>query len=181
MLAGELYLASDPELVALRLKARRLMRLYNTSTEEEPERRGALLKELFGSLGSRAEVEPPFSCDYGSNIHAGDQLFMNFGCVILDVCEVRIGDGCFFAPGVHIYAATHPTDAALRTSGPEYGAPVTIGNRVWLGGGSIVLPGISIGDDTIVGAGSVVTKNLPRGVIAAGNPCRIIRGIDEKR
>lgn len=177
MLAGELYLASDPELAAMRLRCRALTRRYNTSREDETELRTVVLRELFGSLGARCEVEPPFRCDYGSNIHAGDGLFLNFGCVILDVCPVRIGRSFFAAPGVHIYTATHPIDAELRCAGPELGAPVTIGDRVWIGGSSVVCPGVSIGDDTVIGAGSVVTRDIPAGVVAAGNPCRVLRTI----
>ncbi len=180
MLAGELYLASNPELTALRKNARRLMRLINATTEEEIERRNALFRELFGSIGGNFEIEPPFFCDYGSNIRIGSKFFMNYDCVILDVCEVRIGDSVFLGPGVHIYAATHPVDAALRCSGPELGAPVTIGNRVWIGGGSIICPGVTIGDDSVIGAGSVVVRDIPAGVVAAGNPCRVVRRAGEK-
>jgi maltose O-acetyltransferase len=178
MLAGELYLASDPELVALRRRARRLTRFFNTTTEEETDLRASLIAELFGSVGAGSEIEPPFRCDYGFNIHAGRRLYINFGCVILDVCEVRLGDSCFLGPGVHLYAATHPTDPDLRAAGPELGAPITIGRRVWIGGGAIVCPGVTIGDDAVIGAGSVVTRDLPPRVIAAGNPCRVIRPIN---
>lgn len=177
MLAGELYLASDPELVELRRRARALTRRYNATREDQPDERVAILRELFGSVGPRVEIEPNFRCDYGFNIHAADGLYMNFDCVILDVCEVRIGRSCFMAPGVHIYTATHPIDAELRTSGPEMGKPVTIGDRVWIGGGSIILPGVTIGDDAVIGAGSVVTRSIPARVVAAGNPCRVIRPV----
>lgn len=179
MLAGELYLASDPELVALRLRARALTRRYNQTLEGQSSERTAILRELFGSIGERSEVEPTFRCDYGGNIYAGDQLYMNFDCVILDVCEVRIGHACFMAPGVHIYTATHPIDPVLRTSGPEFGKPVTIGDRVWIGGRTVVLPGVRIGDDCVIGAGSVVTRDIPARTIAVGNPCRVVRSIDE--
>lgn len=175
MLAGELYLASDPELTRLRRNARRLTRLFNASAEDEPDLRRSLLNDLCGRIGPVFEIEPPFRCDYGFNIQAGDRLHINFDCVILDVCRVEIGDGVMFAPGVHIYAATHPLDAARRCAGPEPGAPVKIGHRVWLGGRSIICPGVTIGDDTVIGAGSVVTRNIPPGVVAAGNPCRMIR------
>ncbi len=180
MLAGELYLASDPELTALRRNARWLMRLINATTEEEIQRRAALLRELFGSLGEGFEIEPPFFCDYGHNIHIGSRFFMNFDCVILDVCEVRIGDSVFIGPGVHIYAATHPADAAARCAGPELGAPVRIGNRVWIGGGAIIGPGVTIGDDSVIGAGSVVVRDVPAGVVAAGNPCRVMRKVGSR-
>ena len=175
MLAGELYRASDSELVALRQAARRLMRLYNGTTEQEREKRNQLISELFGAVGSNVEIEPSFACDYGSNIYVGDGFYMNFGGVILDCTSVHIGNHVLCAPNVHIYTATHPTDPEIRRSGLELAAPVTIGNNVWLGGGAIVCPGVTIGDDTTIGAGSVVTKDIPARVVAAGNPCRIIR------
>ena len=177
MLAGELYLAADPELAAERRRARRLTRLYNNSTEDEVDQRVQLLKELFGAVGPRVEIEPPFRCDYGSHIYAGDGLFINFGCVILDCGPVKIGRECMFGPDVHIYAASHPIDPAARCAGPEYGSFVTIGDRVWLGGGVKICPGVTIGDSAVIGAGSVVTKDIPPRVVAAGNPCRVIRAI----
>mgnify|MGYP003889877061 CR=1 FL=1 len=149
MLAGQLYLAADPELVALRRSARRLTREYNLGAEEQPALRRGILDKLFGSLGSAAEIEPPFHCDYGFNICAGARLFMNFGCVILDCAPVTFGDGCLLGPGVHIYAATHPTDAAMRRGGRELARPVTIGSNVWIGGGAIICPGVNIGNDAV--------------------------------
>ena len=175
MLAGELYLAADPELVSARQRARRLTRLYNGTTEEEPQKRREILTELFGTIGSPVEIEPPFYCDYGSNIFAGNNFYMNFGCVILDCHEVHIGDNVLFAPYVQVYAAYHPTNPEVRLSGRELAAPVRIGSNVWIGGGTIICPGVTIGDNTTIGAGSVVVKALPDNVIAAGNPCRIIR------
>lgn len=175
MLAGELYVAADPELVAERKRARRLARLYNQTTEEQTSERESLLRELLGSAGSRLEIEPPFRCDYGSNIHAGDGLYMNFDCVILDCAPVRIGNNVACGPGVHIYAATHPLEAEERIKGPELAKPVTIGNNVWIGGGSIICPGVTVGDNSTIGAGSVVTRDIPPNVFAAGNPCRVIR------
>lgn len=175
---GELYDSSDPELVALRLRARRLTRQYNATTEEETVRRGQILKELFGSVGS-AFIEPNFRCDYGGNIRVGENLYMNFDCVILDCAQVEIGDGVMCGPGVHIYTAYHPLPAAERMKGPELAAPVRIGNNVWLGGGVIVCPGVAIGDNTTIGAGSVVTRDIPAGVFAAGNPCRVIRRLTQ--
>lgn len=175
MLAGELYVAADPELVAERKRARRLARLYNQTTEEQTSERESLLRELLGSAGSRIEIEPPFRCDYGSNIHAGDGLYMNFDCVILDCAPVRIGSDVACGPGVHIYAATHPLEAAERIKEPELAKPVTIGNNVWIGGGSIICPGVTVGDNSTIGAGSVVTRDIPPNVFAAGNPCRVIR------
>jgi maltose O-acetyltransferase len=177
MLAGQLYDASDPELTRLRRRARALVCAYNVSSEEEPERRVELLRALFGRIGAKPEVEPPFHCDYGSNIHAGDRLFMNFGCVILDPGEVHLGDCVFLGPYVQLLTASHPLDAAKRIEGPELGLPIRIGSNVWIGGGAIVCPGVTIGDDTTIGAGSVVVKDIPAGVLAVGNPCRVVRSL----
>ncbi|MGE5591703.1 MAG: sugar O-acetyltransferase [Bacillota bacterium] len=177
MLAGELYDSSDPELVALRLRARRLTRQYNATTEEEAERRAEILRELFGAVGS-ATIEPTFRCDYGGNIRVGRNLYMNFDCVILDCAAVEIGDNVMAGPGVHIYTAYHPLQAAERVKGPELAAPVRIGDNVWLGGGVIVCPGVTIGSNTTIGAGSVVTRDVPDNVFAAGNPCRVIRPLE---
>lgn len=177
MLAGEPYLPADPELVAERKRARRLTRRFNQTTEEEVEEREGLLKDLFGSVGGRVEIEPPFRCDYGSHIHVGDGFYMNFGGVILDCAEVRIGRNVLCGPGVHLYAATHPLEAAERARGPELAKPIVIGDDVWLGGGVIVCPGVTIGAGTTIGAGSVVTADVPAGVLAAGNPCRVIRAL----
>jgi maltose O-acetyltransferase len=178
MLAGELYLASDPALVLERREARRLIRLYNGTTEDEPDHRRQILVELIGMIGERCEIEPPFRCDYGSLITLGDGFFANFGCVILDCNRVTIGRDVKFGPGVHIYAATHPVDPVERASGRELGLPVTIGDGVWVGGGSIILPGVTIGEGSTIGAGSVVTKSIPPRVVAAGVPCRVIRALD---
>lgn len=175
MLAGELYRASDSELVANRQEARRLTRLYNATTEQEIEQRKQIISELWGAARQNIEIEPPFYCDYGSNIYVGDDFYMNFGGVILDCASVHIGNNVLCAPGVHIYTATHPTDPDIRRSGLELAAPVKIGNNVWIGGGAIICPGVTIGDDTTIGAGSVVVKDLPAKVVAVGNPCRVIK------
>lgn len=175
MLAGELYLASDEALVAARLRARRLTREFNATSEAEAEKRLEILRELLGKVGPRVEIEPPFRCDYGDHIHIGDNFYANFGCVILDCARVEIGANVLLAPNVQIYAATHPTDAAERLTLKELAAPVSIGDNVWIGGGAIICPGVSIGANTTIGAGSVVTKDIPPNVIAAGNPCRILR------
>ena len=175
MLAGDLYDCKDPELVRMRFRARRLMRLYNTSTEDELDRRQELLREILGQLGKQVWIEPPFFFDYGSFIELGDQVYMNVNCVILDCNRVRIGEQTMLGPGVQLYAAYHPIDAIQRCQGPEYAAPITIGRQAWLGGGAIVCPGVTIGDGTTIGAGSVVTKDVPANVFAAGNPCRVIR------
>jgi len=177
MLAGELYDALDAALVAARERARDLCQDLNATRERDQEVRRRLLCELFGSGGDAVWMQPPFYCDYGSNIHLGERVYFNFGCVILDVCEVKIGDFCFFGPSVQIYAATHPLEAQLRRT-QEFGKPVTIGSDVWVGGGAIICPGVTIGPKTVIGAGSVVTKDIPEGVVAAGNPCRVIRRIE---
>ncbi len=179
MLAGELYNAQDPQLVHERLKARQLTRRYNETTETEIEKRTAILKELFGSTRDNLFVEPTFRCDYGYNIHVGDHFYANFDCVFLDVCEIRIGDNCLIAPGVHIYTATHPLNTKERISGAEFGKPVTIGDNVWIGGRSIINQGVSIGDNVIIASGSVVTKDVPNNVVVGGNPAKILKKIDE--
>jgi maltose O-acetyltransferase len=175
MLLGELYRSSNSELAAERREARRLIRLYNATTEQERERRSQILWELFGAAESTIEIEPPFYCDYGSNIYVGNGFYMNFGGVILDCNSVHIGENVLCGPSVHIYTATHPIDPAIRRSGLELAAPVQIGNNVWIGGGAIICPGVSIGDHTTIGAGSVVVKDIPARVVAAGNPCRVIK------
>jgi maltose O-acetyltransferase len=177
MLAGELYDAADPALTEERRRARRLTRLYNATTEEEPERRMALLRELLNHVGVGITIEPPFHCDYGTYISIGDGFFMNFGGVILDCAHVRIGENVQCGPNVQICAATHPLEAARRILGPELAAPITIGDNVWLGAGAIILAGVTIGESTTIGAGSVVTRDIPANVLAAGNPCRVIRAL----
>jgi maltose O-acetyltransferase len=178
MIAGEPYLAADPELVAERLNARRLTRLYNATTEEEGSRRREILGKLFGSIGEKCEIEPPFRCDYGSLIRVGENFYANFGCVILDCNLVTIGRDVKFGPGVHIYAASHPLDPTERASGREMALPVTIGDGVWVGGGTLILPGVSIGEGSTIGAGSVVAKSIPPRSVAAGVPCRVFRNLD---
>jgi maltose O-acetyltransferase len=175
MLAGELYNAYDEELVALRMKARRLLYVYNGTTPDEPEKRAAILQDLFGKLEKPVEIEPPFYCDYGSNIYAGERLYMNFGCVVLDCSEVKMGAGVLCGPYVQIYAAYHPTDPETRRKGRELAAPVHIGDNVWIGGGAIICGGVHIGDNTTIGAGSIVVGDIPANVVAAGNPCKILK------
>lgn len=170
MLAGELYNAADPQLRQERFRARGITRLFNDSLESGLAHRKVLLQHLFGSVGEDIEIEPPFRCDYGYNIHVGDNFFANFDCVILDVCEVRIGRRCLLGPGVHIYTAMHPMDPALRMDGLESGKPVSIGDNVWIGGKSLILPGVSIGDNAVVSAGSVVTRDVPSGAVVMGVP-----------
>jgi maltose O-acetyltransferase len=175
MLAGEMYNAGDKQLCDERLNARRLTRLFNNCLEDDIETRIKLLKEIFGTTGENIYIEPNFRCDYGSNIHVGDGFYANFNCVILDVCAVNIGKNCFLAPGVHIYTATHPLNAEERISGVEYGKPVTIGDNVWLGGSSIINPGVTIGNNVVVASGAVVTKDVPDNVLVGGNPAKIIK------
>jgi maltose O-acetyltransferase len=176
MLSGELYDPGDPELVSAHRQAlERLQELNSTLTCDSDVRR-EILSRLFGRMGTGVAIQPPFYCDYGQNIFLGNQVFFNFNCVVLDVCEVRIGDHCLFGPAVQIYTATHPLDIATRRK-LESGRPVTLGNDVWVGGGAILCPGITIGDGAVIGAGSVVTKSVPAGVLAAGNPCRVIRDL----
>ena len=178
MLAGELYDPFDPELVAGRERARDLCQALNATRERETEERRAILRELFGAGGETVWMQPPFFCDYGANIVLGERVFFNFNCVVLDVCRVRIGDFSLFGPAVQIYTPMHPFDAELRRL-EEYGKPVEIGSDVWVGGGAIILPGVRIGSRAVIGAGSVVTRDVPDGVFAAGNPCRVIREITE--
>jgi maltose O-acetyltransferase len=175
MLAGELYDAFAPELVAARERARLLCAQVNTLAPADPLRREAL-RQLLGAGGERVSITSPFHCDYGTNIEVGEGVFFNFNCVVLDVCRVRIGAFTLFGPAVQIYTPLHPLDAAQRR-GKEYGSPVTIGSDVWVGGGAIILPGVTIGDRAVIGAGSVVTRDVPPDVFAAGNPCRVIRPV----
>ena len=178
MLAGELYDAMDPDLVAARQRARDLCQALNATHESEKEARLTILRELFASGGDTVWMQPPFYCDYGSNIELGTRVFFNFNCVVLDVCRVRIGDYTLFGPAVQIYTATHPMNAELRRT-RELAKPVEIGSDVWVGGGAIILPGVRIGNGAVIGAGSVVTRDIPERVFAAGNPCRVIREISE--
>lgn len=180
MLSGRLYRADDDELTTERRRARKLTRLINNATEEETEKQQELFRELLGSIGENFWIEPPFRCDYGSNIHIGNDFYCNFDCIILDVCDVKIGNNVFFGPRVGIYAAGHPVDAEIRNTMLEYGKPVTIGNNVWVGGNVVITPGVTIGDNVVIGSGAVVTKDIPSGVIAAGNPCKVIRAITEE-
>jgi maltose O-acetyltransferase len=179
MLAGELYNATDPELVRARERASDLCRELNATGERERAIRRRIVTELFASGGDSVWIQPPFFCDYGSNIHLGERVYFNFNCIVLDVCEVRIGDAAFFGPAVQIYAASHPMNAKLRRT-QEFGRPIQIGCDVWVGGGAIICPGVTIGSKTVIGAGSIVTKDIPAGVFAAGNPCRVIREIREE-
>jgi maltose O-acetyltransferase len=178
MLAGELYDPLDSELVRARERARDLCQDLNATREKDQESRRRLLVELLGKGGDSVWMQPPFFCDYGANIFLGERVFFNFNCVVLDVCTVTIGDFTLFGPAVQIYTATHPMNAELRRK-QEFGKPVAIGADVWVGGGAIICPGVRIGSKVVIGAGSVVTRDVPDGVFAAGNPCRVIREITE--
>jgi maltose O-acetyltransferase len=175
MLAGELCRASDPELVAERRRCRSLLHAFNTQPEEDE--RLDLLRELLGRVGSGAFIQPPFACDYGYNVSIGDNVFVNFNVVILDCAPVTIGDGTQIGPGVQLLAADHPRDAQTRREHLELASPIWIGSNVWLGAAAIVQPEVSVGDDSISGAGSVVTHDIPSGVLAVGNPCRVVRSL----
>jgi len=178
MLIGDLYDPLDAELSSARARARDLCQALNATREAEQEVRRRILSELFGKGGETVIMQPPFYCDYGSNIELGERVFFNFNCVVLDVCPVRIGDFTLFGPAVQILTPMHPYNASLRRK-QEFGKPVEIGSDVWVGGGALILPGVRIGSRTIIGAGSVVTRDIPHGVLAAGNPCRVIREITE--
>jgi maltose O-acetyltransferase len=180
MLAGELYDPLDPQLVAERRRARQLTQALNQTGDEQHEERLRLLAELFAVVGDGAWIEPPFFCDYGGNISLGRKVFFNFNCCVLDVARVTIGDYTMLGPAVQIYTATHPLDAAVRRAGLELGKPIEIGSDVWLGGGATICPGVVIGDRSVIGAGSVVTRSVPADVFAAGNPCRVIRALKEE-
>lgn len=175
MLAGELYLATDLQLVAEDLRAQELLFRFNITRPAADQERRALLVELFDAFGAGAVLKPSFRCDYGGNISIGEDAFINYDCVFLDCNRITIGREVQIAPRVQIYTATHPLDSATRRSKQEFALPVVIKDGAWLGGGAIVCPGVTIGENTVVGAGSVVTRDLPDGVLAVGNPCRVLR------
>ncbi|MFC6824621.1 maltose acetyltransferase domain-containing protein [Halopelagius fulvigenes] len=178
MLAGEMYDPADETLAAERREARRLTDRYNATGADDDEERERLLRELFGSVGENPTVEPTLKCDYGYNVSVGDDFYANFDCVFLDVREIEFGDDCMLGPGVHVYAATHPLDAERRTSGREYGKPVTVGDRVWFGGRAVVNPGVTIGDDAVVASGAVVAEDVPESVVVRGNPAKVVKELD---
>jgi maltose O-acetyltransferase len=178
MVAGELYSAADPELVEARRRARDLTRRFNDSPDAAVEERRAILGELFARSGEGLWIEPPFYCDYGTNTRLGDRVYFNFNCVLLDVAEVVVGDDVLFGPSVQIYTALHPLDYRERRTQLEMAKPIEIGSDVWVGGGVIVCPGVRIGSRSVVGAGSVVTRDVPESVFAAGNPCRVVRVLE---
>ncbi|WP_203334787.1 maltose acetyltransferase domain-containing protein [Planococcus beigongshangi] len=178
MLAGELYDPRDKTLVNDRLNARRLSRLFNKLSEMDGMDRKLRLQELLGSTGDSFYVEPNIRCDYGYNIHIGDNFYANFDTCLLDVCEIRFGDNCLLGPGVHIYTATHPLHPKDRAAGKEYGKPVTIGNNVWIGGRAVINPGVTIGDNAVIASGAVVVKDVPPNTVVGGNPAVVINEIN---
>ncbi len=179
MLAGHPYLANGSELVGERLFAKELLFEFNNLRPAQVEARNAILQKLFGKTGRNFYVEPPFRCDYGYNIEIGDNFYSNYNLVILDCARVKIGDNVFIAPNVGIYTAGHPIHSELRNQELEFALPIEIGNSVWIGGNVVINPGIKIGDNTVIGSGSVVTKNIPPNVVAVGNPCKVLRSITE--
>jgi maltose O-acetyltransferase len=176
MLAGDLYNPLDPELVRARECARDLCQTLNNTRESQQQWRRSILTELIGSGGDTVWMQPPFYGDYGTNIHLGTRVFFNFNCIVLDVCEVKIGDYTLFGSGVQILTPLHPTNAALRRQ-QEFGKRIEIGADVWVGSGALILAGVRVGSRSVIGAGSVVTRDIPDDVFAAGNPCRVIREI----
>jgi maltose O-acetyltransferase len=175
MLAGDLYIAEGVELRAESLRAQRLLRTFNASDPDNLEARRAMLEELLGSFGEDSAILPPLHCDYGSRVHVGARTFVNVGAVFLDVAPITLGDDVQVGPNVQFLTPTHPLDAVLRRAKWEAAEPITVADNVWLGGGVLVLPGVTIGENSVVGAGAVVTKDLPPNVVAVGNPARVIR------
>ena len=175
MLAGELYTADDPELAEERRRAERLCERYDRTSVDEADERRAILRELLGAVGDGVEIRPPFRCDYGAQITIGARTFVNFGLVALDVAPITIGQDVQIGPNVQLLTPTHPLEAEARRAKLESAKPIAIGDNVWLGGGVIVCPGVTIGANTVVGAGAVVTRDLPPDVVAVGNPARVIR------
>ena len=179
MLAGELYVASDAELRKKQLERFRFMDEFNATKYEDFEKREELARKMFASVGKHPVINKPFHCDYGCHISIGDNFFANFDCVMLDVNKITIGNNVFIAPRVCLYTAGHPIDAEIRNEKLEYGKPITIGDNVWIGGSVVVNPGVKIGSNVVIGSGSVVTKDIPDGVVACGNPCTVKRKITE--
>lgn len=180
MLSGDLYIADDPELAKDFHKAKRLLREYNQTTEYQEADRKQILDDLFKQSGQKIHIEPPFHTDYGCNTVIGENFYSNYDCIILDIANVKIGDNVMFGPRVGLYTAGHPIDAVIRNEYYEYGKPITIGNNVWVGGNVVVNPGVTIGDNVVIGSGAVVTKDIPSNVIAVGNPCKVLREINDQ-
>jgi maltose O-acetyltransferase len=179
MIAGEMYDPLDKQLVEDRIRTRLLIKALNDTREDDTAQRSRIIKELLPDAAPDLWLQPPFYCDYGYNMKVGERVFFNFNCIVLDVAPVVIGSRTMFGPNVQIYTATHPVDHAERSSGREYARPIVIGEDVWIGGSAVICPGVTIGNRSIIGAGSVVTKDIPDDVIAAGNPCKVIRPIKQ--
>lgn len=180
MQKGLVYNDFDQDLFNKRVEAKKLFKAYNKTDDEEIDLRNKIMKQLFKNVGENVWIEPDFRCEFGKNITIGDNVYINFGCIILDCSEVTIGSNTLLGPNIGLYAANHSTDATERINGGCYGKPIHIGNNVWLGGDVKVLQGVTIEDNTIIGAGSIVTKDIPTNVIAVGNPCKVIRKITEE-
>ena len=175
MLAGMLYSPADPELRAMHLRAKKLFGKYNKIDPSNEKKQDKLIKKILGGTGENIRIQPPFYCDYGVNTFVGENFFANYGCIILDVCKVVIGKNCMIAPNVSIFSATHPVRAEERYCGVELGKPVVIGDNCWIGGGAIINPGVTLGNNVVVASGSVVTKSFGDNVVIAGNPAKVIR------
>lgn len=180
MLSGELYDPLDKQLSDERLQTRLLIKELNDTGEDQVEERTSILKKLIPGAGDGLWLQPPFYCDYGTNMVVGERVFFNFNCVVLDVMQVMIGSRTMFGPNVQVYTATHPLNHKERSSGVEFAKPIVIGEDVWVGGSAVICPGVTIGDRSVIGAGSVVTKDVPADVFAAGNPCRVIRALEQQ-
>jgi acetyltransferase-like isoleucine patch superfamily enzyme len=180
MISGQLYNSTDEKLSQQRIKAKKLCRQYNNLEPDNYEERKSILKELLGKTKKNFWIEPNFWCDYGYNIEIGENFYSNHNLVILDPAKVTFGDNVFIAPNCGFYTAGHPIDAELRNQLLEFAYPITVGNNVWFGGNVVVLPGVTIADNVVIGAGSVVTKDIPANVVAVGNPCKVLREITEE-
>lgn len=179
MIAGKAYYPGDAQLLADRAAAKQILYEYNRLSPSHAKQREAYIRELLAQTGDSFVIEQPFYCDYGYNIKIGENFFSNMNCVILDEALVTIGDNVLFAPNVSLYTAGHPLDVERRVAGIEYARPITIGNNVWVGGSVTILPGVSIGDNSVIGGGSVVTKDIPANVLAVGSPCKVLREIND--
>ncbi|SCU85445.1 LAMI_0C11298g1_1 [Lachancea mirantina] len=180
IIPGKLYDPTNEVYVQGRKRAKSKIHEFNNLHPDQEELRDNLIRDLFGSCSGNFLIEQPFYCDYGSNIHIGNNMYSNHNLTILDVVDVRIGDNVFFGPNVGLYTAGHPLDLERRIGGLEFGLPITIEDNVWIGGSVTVLPGITIGKNSVIAAGSVVVKDIPAGVVAVGNPCKVLREIDER-
>lgn len=176
----ELPYVTDESVLEQLMESRKINQVFNTADRTDLDTLGEIVKEMLGKSGKNTFINPPFFCDYGKHIEVGDNFFANYNCTILDVAKVKIGDNVMLAPNVAIYTAGHPIHPEARNSMYEYGISVTIGNNVWIGGNVVISPGVTIGDNVVIGAGSVVTKDIPSNVVAAGNPCRVLKEITEE-